>query len=36
MEASASGAPAVLVFTGALSAFGFYLLKVFPALGEIG
>ena len=26
----------VLVFTDALSTFGFYLLEVFPALGEIG
>lgn len=29
-------ATGVLVFTGALSTFGFYLLEVFPALGEIG
>ena len=29
-------ATGVLVFTDALSMFGFYLLEVFPALGEIG
>ena len=26
----------VLIFTNALSAFGFYLLEVFPVLGTIG